>query len=169
MTEVQQLPGVPGMPEIPGIPEMSEETLEALRQEAQEEQDARKTELMEEAHPAGVLEEEAHPAQLAREILEEAYPEAELRRELAQLRREKRQQLLLEEARRVLESHQVPAGFGEFLVRQQEEDTRANAAAFCKKYEQALRKALSSSIAQTPPMDFDAAHLNAVRRGIVRR
>lgn len=169
MQEMQQIPGVQQVQEIPEIPEMSEETLEALRQEAQEDHDARQAELMEEAHPAGVLEEEAHPAQLTREILEEAYPEAELRRELAQLRQEKRQQLLLEEARRVLESHQVPAGFGEFLVRQQEEDTRANAAAFCRKYEQALRKALSSSIAQTPPMDFDAAHPTAVRRGIVRR
>lgn len=157
------------MQEMQQVQEMSEETLAALRQEAQQAHEEREKELMEEAHPAGVLEEEAHPAQLAQEIVEEAYPEAELRKELAQLRREKRQQMLLEEARMILQAHQVPDGFGEFLVRQQEEDTRANAAAFCKKYEQALRRALSSSIAQTPPMDFDAARPGAVRRGIVRR
>ncbi len=103
-------------------------------------------------------------------LLPEEDPQAvaALRQELQALKEEKCRQLLLEEARGILEDRQVPAAFAGFLLGPDLADTRQNAAEFCRQYEQALRQAVASRLPRSQPRDFDAARPRAARRGVFR-
>ncbi len=93
---------------------------------------------------------------------------AALQQELQALKEEKTRQLLLEEARTLLEERQIPAAFAGFLLGSDPENTRQNAAEFCRQYEQALRQAVASRLPRSQPRDFDAARPRPSRRGIFR-
>lgn len=93
---------------------------------------------------------------------------AALQQELQALKEEKCRQLLLEEVRGILEDRQVPAAFAGFLLGPDPENTRQNAAEFCRQYEQALRQAVASRLPRSQPRDFDAARPRPARRGIFR-
>ena len=93
---------------------------------------------------------------------------AALQQELQTLKEEKTRQLLLEEARALLEERQIPAAFAGFLLGPDPENTRQNAAEFCRQYEQALRQAVASRLPRSQPRDFDAARPRPSRRGIFR-
>lgn len=93
---------------------------------------------------------------------------AALQQELQTLKEEKTRQLLLEEVRALLEERQVPAAFAGFLLGPDPENTRQNAAEFCRQYEQALRQAVASRLPRSQPRDFDAARPRPSRRGIFR-
>lgn len=93
---------------------------------------------------------------------------AALQQELQALKEEKCRQLLLEEARGILEERQIPAAFAGFLLGPDPENTRQNAAEFCRQYEQALRQAVASRLPRSQPRDFDAARPRPSRRGIFR-
>lgn len=109
-----------------------------------------------------------HPAAPA--LLPEEDPQtvAALQQELQALKEEKCRQLLLEEARALLEERQIPAAFAGFLLGPDPESTRQNAAEFCRQYEQALRQAVASRLPRSQPRDFDAARPRPSRRGIFR-
>lgn len=108
--------------------------------------------------------------QAAPALLPEEDPQtvAALQQELQALKEEKCRQLLLEEARGILEDRQVPAAFAGFLLGPDPENTRQNAAEFCRQYEQALRQAVASRLPRSQPRDFDAARPRPSRRGIFR-
>lgn len=93
---------------------------------------------------------------------------AALQQELQTLKEEKTRQLLLEEVRALLEERQIPAAFAGFLLGPDPENTRQNAAEFCRQYEQALRQAVASRLPRSQPRDFDAARPRPSRRGIFR-
>lgn len=93
---------------------------------------------------------------------------AALQQELQTLKEEKCRQLLLEEVRALLEERQIPAAFAGFLLGPDPENTRQNAAEFCRQYEQALRQAVASRLPRSQPRDFDAARPRPSRRGIFR-
>lgn len=116
--------------------------------------------------------------QVQQQVQEQAAPEAPpvkepqtvaaLQQELQTLKEEKNRQLLLEEVRALLEDRQVPAAFAGFLLGPDPENTRQNAAEFCRQYEQALRQAVASRLPRSQPRDFDAARPRPSRRGIFR-
>lgn len=122
-------------------------------------------ELQEQVQEQVQEQEQAAPALLPEE---EPQSVAALRQELQTLKEEKCRQLLLEEVRALLEERQIPAAFAGFLLGPDPENTRQNAAEFCRQYEQALRQAVASRLPRSQPRDFDAARPRPSRRGIFR-
>lgn len=131
---------------------------QAQEQEQTQEQEQKQEEKAAQERPAA-------PA-----LLPEENPQtvAALQQELQTLKEEKCRQLLLEEVRALLEERQIPAAFAGFLLEPDPENTRQNAAEFCRQYEQALRQAVASRLPRSQPRDFDAARPRPSRRGIFR-
>lgn len=136
--------------------------LQAQEQEQTQEQEQKQEQKQEEK---AAQERPAAPA-----LLPEEDPQtvAALQQELQTLKEEKNRQLLLEEVRALLEERQVPTAFAGFLLGPDPENTRQNAAEFCRQYEQALRQAVASRLPRSQPRDFDAARPRPSRRGIFR-
>ena len=91
---------------------------------------------------------------------------AAMERELEQLRAEKYQRLLLEQAKAALEERGIDPRFAAFVLAEDGDLTRKKVEQFDRKLADTLRKHLTDRLPVGEPKDFRAAKMPQRRRGI---
>ena len=89
-----------------------------------------------------------------------------LEQELEELRKEKLQRLLMDEASALLNERGIDPGFAAFVLAEDSAATRKKVEQFDRRYAEALRKHLAARLPAAEPRDFSAARPKARRRGI---
>ena len=91
---------------------------------------------------------------------------AALEQELEELRREKLQRLLMDEASMLLQERGIDPGFAAFVLAEDSIATRKKVEQFDRKLADTLRKHLTDRLPVGEPKDFRAAKMPQRRRGI---
>lgn len=91
---------------------------------------------------------------------------AQLEQELEELRKEKLNRLLMDEASMLLTERGIDPGFAAFVLAEDSAATRKKVEQFDRKLSDTLRKHLTDRLPVGEPRDFRAAKLPQRRRGI---